>query len=66
MSIQSLLKKLNEKMSDADIAEAVGLSQPTITRLRNGTHKTTSFEYGQAINKLAEKMLSAHDQTTAE
>lgn len=53
MDIQKTLTKLNKIMTDAQIADVVGASQSIITRLRNGNHKSTSFERGQAIKKLA-------------
>jgi IS30 family transposase len=53
MNIQAVLTLLNEKMSDAKIGEEIGASQPTVTRLRNGSHKTTYYERAEAIRKLA-------------
>ncbi len=40
-------------MTDAAIGAAVGAPQPTITRLRNGVHKETSYSRGEAIKNLA-------------
>lgn len=59
MSIQNLLKKLSEKMTDSEIGREIGAPQSTINRLRNGKHKSTSFERGMAITALAEKILKA-------
>jgi hypothetical protein len=53
MNIQNLLKKLNLTMTDAAIGAAIGVPQPTITRLRNGVHKETSYSRGEAIKNLA-------------
>jgi transcriptional regulator with XRE-family HTH domain len=53
MNIQLLLVKLNEKMSDAEIAAEINVSQPTATRLRNGKHKRTYSETADAIRRLA-------------
>jgi hypothetical protein len=56
--IQSLLTQLNAiGLSDAQIGRLLSVPQPTITRIRNGIHKTTSYERGMAIEKLATKLL---------
>jgi len=55
MNIQDLLIKLNRTMTDAAIGAAVGVPQPTITRLRNGVHKETSYSRGEAIKNLAKE-----------
>ena len=46
-------------MSDAEIGAAIGAPQSIVTRLRNGVHKTTFWERGQAIVALAERLRSA-------
>ena len=46
-------------MSDAEIGAAIGAPQSVVTRLRNGVHKTTFWERGQAIVALAERLRSA-------
>ena len=40
-------------LTDHEIGSRVGVSQSVITRLRNGIHKSTSYERGLAINELA-------------
>lgn len=58
MNIRELLSKLKEiGMTDTQIAEAIGAPQSIVTRLKNGDHKTTNYERGEAIRKLAEKKL---------
>lgn len=46
-------------MSDAEIGAVIGAPQSIVTRLRNGVHKTTSWERGQAIVALAERLRKA-------
>lgn len=46
-------------LSDAEIGAAIGAPQSVVTRLRNGVHKTTFWERGQAIVALAERLRSA-------
>ena len=46
-------------MSDAEIGAAICAPQSVVTRLRNGVHKTTFWERGQAIVALAERLRSA-------
>jgi hypothetical protein len=54
MNIQQILQKLNEQgMTDAEIGNSVQAPQSIITRLRNGSHKSTSDERGQKIRALA-------------
>lgn len=61
MNIQQILSELNKTMSDAEIGERIGASQSIVTRLRNGKHKTTSYERGVCINQLAvEKGIDIH------
>ena len=60
MDIKSSLQEISAAgMSDAEIGAAIGAPQSIVTRLRNGTHKTTFWERGQAIVALAEKMRNA-------
>ncbi|WKJ88778.1 helix-turn-helix transcriptional regulator [Methylomonas montana] len=54
MNIQTVLNQLKTTMTDAEIGEKIGAPQSTVTRLRNGKHKTTYFERAEAIRKLAE------------
>jgi len=42
-------------LSEQEIADKVGTSQPTINRLRNRIHKTTSFDIGTGISRLYEE-----------
>jgi hypothetical protein len=55
MNLQKLLTQLNTKLTDAEIGKQIGASQSIVTRLRNGTHKRTFHERGEAIKKLAAK-----------
>jgi hypothetical protein len=52
-------------MSDAEIGAVIGAPQSIVTRLRNGVHKTTSWERGQAIVALAERLRSANQAEPA-
>jgi len=53
MNIQILLQEIaNSGMTDAQIGEQLSLPQPTVTRLRNGIHKSTSYERGNRIHDL--------------
>lgn len=45
------------KMTQKEIADSVGVSQPTISALLNGKRKRTSFETGSAIESLYESKL---------
>lgn len=56
MHTQSTLRELIHtfKMTQQQIADEVGVSQPTISALYNGLRKSTSFETGQAIEKIYE------------
>ena len=38
------------------IGEQINAPQSTVTRLRNGTHKSTNFERGTKIYELAKKL----------
>ena len=60
MDIKAALLEISESgMTDAEIGAAIGAPQSIVTRLRNGTHKTTFWERGQAIVALAERLRSA-------
>lgn len=57
MDIKSSLQEISATgMSDAEIGAVIGAPQSIVTRLRNGVHKTTSWERGQAIVALAERL----------
>lgn len=66
MTIQQLLTKLNESgMTDYEIGAELNVSQSIINRIRNGKHKTTSYERGNAIRKLYEsRCLNQPTETT--
>lgn len=50
MDIQTSLREIAASgMSDSEIGAAINAPQSIVTRLRNGKHKTTSWERGQAI-----------------
>lgn len=68
MDIQTTLREISASgMSDAEIGIAIGAPQSIVTRLRNGNHKTTSWERGQAISLLhAKRCAHAADQPAAE
>lgn len=58
MNIQQLLTEISDKgKTDQEIAERIGVKQPTVTRLRNGVHKSTSFECGTAIAALHKELV---------
>ena len=60
MDIKTALLEISATgMSDAEIGAAIGAPQSVVTRLRNGVHKTTFWERGQAIVALAERLRSA-------
>lgn len=60
MDIKSSLQEISATgMSDAEIGAVIGAPQSIVTRLRNGVHKTTSWERGQAIVALAERLRKA-------
>lgn len=53
MTIQMLLSQLRQSgMTDADIGAEIGAPQSIVTRLRTGTHRSTSYERGLAIEAL--------------
>ena len=55
MNIQEILIQLHKKMtSDSRIAEELGISQPTVFRLRTGK-TSTSYETGLKIIELAKR-----------
>lgn len=56
MTIQKLLTEIKESgMTDAEIGAEIQAPQSIVTRLRNGDHKSTSFERGTKINALAKE-----------
>jgi transcriptional regulator with XRE-family HTH domain len=55
MNIQDILNLLRQDMTDAEIADEIGTTQPTIWRLRHGKHKSTSYERAKAIEGLARR-----------
>ena len=60
MDIKAALLEISATgLSDAEIGAAIGAPQSVVTRLRNGTHKTTFWERGQAFVALAERLRSA-------
>ena len=60
MDIKAALLEISATgMSDAEIGAVIGAPQSIVTRLRNGVHKTTSWERGQAIVALAERLRKA-------
>lgn len=60
MDIKAALLEISATgMSDAEIGAVIGAPQSIVTRLRNGVHKTTFWERGQAIVALAERLRSA-------
>jgi transcriptional regulator with XRE-family HTH domain len=62
MDIQELLQLIaNTGMTDEEIARFIGARQSTATRLRNGKHKSTSYERGKKIYELAVARGVAHD-----
>ena len=66
MDIKAALLEISATgMSDAKIGAVIGASQSIVTRLRNGTHKTTSWERGQAIVALAERLRQARQAEPA-
>lgn len=52
-----MLEKIKRAgLSDYQISSRLAIPQPTICRLRNGVHKTTSYEYGCKIKALADEV----------
>jgi len=47
---------IDSGLSEAQIASEVGVEQPTINRLKNGEHKSTSYETGAALTRLHKKI----------
>ena len=60
MEIKDTLALLNQQLTDLQIAEKVGCSQPTINRIRNGKTKRISYALGTQINLLAKKLRIKH------
>lgn len=59
MNIQTALQEISEKgLTDAQIGSEVGAAQSIISRLRNGDHASTSYERGEKIMKLHERVTS--------
>lgn len=59
MSIQDLLLELKSYgLTDAEIGIRVNAPQSIISRLRSGTHKTTSYQRGIAIQALHSQVTS--------
>lgn len=56
MSIQEILTKLHEKMTDKQIGDEIDANQSIVTRLRNGTHKQTFYARHKAIEDLARRV----------
>ena len=66
MDIKAALLEISAHgMSDAEIGALIGAPQSVVTRLRNGVHKTTFWERGQAIVALAERLRSAQQAEPA-
>ncbi len=61
MDIQNALQKLvtDHGMTDDEIGIQIGAPQSIVTRLRNGKHKSTSFERGSKILTLLESKKKA-------
>ena len=58
MNIQETLVQLNKAgMTDKQIGDEIGAPQSIVTRLRNGVHKSTYYERGEAIMKLARQRM---------
>ena len=52
-----IIKNLNSAgLSDVEIARRVGVNQSTITRLRHGLVKNTSYQTGQALIDLRDEI----------
>lgn len=63
---KELIRQLNDRgMTDKQIGEKVGLSQPTITRLKNGVLNSTAWENGQALIALRDKVQNESEQEAA-
>lgn len=53
MNIKKMLDDLKKHgLTDQEIGNRTGMSQPIITRLRNGGQRSTSFEKGKKIEAL--------------
>jgi DNA transposition AAA+ family ATPase len=56
MDIRKALIKLRDSgMTDSAIALEIGTTQPTVTRLRNGSHAKTDHVKGEAILALLKR-----------
>jgi hypothetical protein len=54
MDIKTILQMLvDDGMTDLEIGTHIGAAQSIVTRLRNGDHKSTSWERGEKIRTLA-------------
>lgn len=57
-TIQDMLAELVVGgMSDAEISRETEIPQPTITRIRNGVHADTKYEYGKRVEALYQRRL---------
>ena len=57
MSIQKTLSRIRSTgVSDYEIADLIGISQPQINRIRRGLTKNTSFDTGEKINALEKEL----------
>jgi orotate phosphoribosyltransferase-like protein len=57
IDIRKALHELHQiGMTDKKIGVEIDVSQPTVTRLRNGVQNSTKFETGVEIMKLHERM----------
>jgi len=62
-TIQNMLVALTQDgMTDGEISRRTGIPQPTVTRLRNGQHKDTSYVYGKRVEEL---FLNRHNERAA-
>lgn len=48
-------------MTDVEIGVEIGAPQSIVTRLRNGKHKSTSFDRGNRIFSLLQRKRSSND-----
>jgi hypothetical protein len=52
-TVQVMLEELKAKdLTDIEIHRRTGIPQATVTRLRNGTHEDTNYQYGKRIEAL--------------
>lgn len=53
MSVQELISQIKKfGLSDREIGARTNITQPTVTRLKNGKHATTSNERFKALEAL--------------